>query len=70
MDQFDHASELESYHRNRVISEVRARLRKAERLPSRRNCIDCGEQIPELRRTKVQGCIRCIFCQSLFEEGD
>lgn len=27
------------------------------------HCVECGEDIPELRRVKVPGCQRCASCQ-------
>ncbi|MDE9494201.1 TraR/DksA family transcriptional regulator [Xenorhabdus bovienii] len=30
-------------------------------------CEDCGEAIPEIRRTQVLGCTRCVDCQADFE---
>lgn len=30
---------------------------------SAEHCVDCGEDIPELRRVKVLGCQRCTSCQ-------
>ncbi|HAV7166552.1 phage/conjugal plasmid C-4 type zinc finger protein%2C TraR family [Klebsiella oxytoca] len=32
------------------------------------HCIDCGDDIPELRRVKVPGCQRCASCQGDFEK--
>lgn len=31
------------------------------------HCIDCGDDIPELRRVKVPGCQRCASCHGDFE---
>jgi phage/conjugal plasmid C-4 type zinc finger TraR family protein len=31
---------------------------------SRMQCIECGEDIPEKRRQAVQGCTRCVLCES------
>ncbi|CEE91284.1 Uncharacterized 8.5 kDa protein in gpA 5'region [Xenorhabdus nematophila str. Anatoliense] len=30
-------------------------------------CENCGEAIPEIRRTQVIGCYRCVDCQAYFE---
>jgi phage/conjugal plasmid C-4 type zinc finger TraR family protein len=35
--------------------------------PSRRECLDCEEPIPEARRNAVPGCERCIDCQDALE---
>jgi phage/conjugal plasmid C-4 type zinc finger TraR family protein len=47
-----------------ALARVRARMPQG---PSRADCADCGEAIPLLRQQAVQGCMRCIVCQGLFE---
>ena len=37
--------------------------------PSREDCVDCGELIPEPRRIAVAGCLRCITCQGILEHN-
>ena len=32
-------------------------------------CIDCEEVIPEARRKASPGCVRCIECQTEFEDS-
>lgn len=34
-----------------------------------KECIDCGEDIPEKRRKAAPGCERCIECQQDMEGG-
>lgn len=34
-----------------------------------RECCDCGEVIPELRRQKMPSARRCVPCQQAMEEG-
>jgi phage/conjugal plasmid C-4 type zinc finger TraR family protein len=46
------------------IAAVRRRIATG---PSLEDCTDCGESIPLARRIAVQGCLRCIHCQSVFE---
>ncbi len=41
--------------------------REMNRLPSRVECLDCEEPIPETRRLAVPGCPRCVQCQTDFE---
>lgn len=36
--------------------------------PSLKECIECGEPIPP-ERQKLGAVVRCIDCQSLFEQG-
>lgn len=31
-------------------------------------CIDCDEEIPELRREMLPGVKRCVYCQELYEK--
>lgn len=32
-------------------------------------CLECGDEIPELRRITIQGCKYCVDCQELKEKG-
>lgn len=50
-----------------AVAKVQAALAKQRLLPSLEECEDCGEDIPEQRRTLMKGCTRCIYCQELFE---
>ena len=50
-----------------AVAKVQAALAKQRSQPSLEECEDCGEEIPEQRRTLVMGCTRCIYCQGLFE---
>jgi len=36
---------------------------------SKKECIDCGESIPEKRQKAVPGCIRCVDCESRLEQN-
>jgi RNA polymerase-binding transcription factor DksA len=53
-------------HMNAVKDVQRAMALQAER-PSLESCEDCGEDIPELRRTAILGCTRCAHCQDVWE---
>jgi phage/conjugal plasmid C-4 type zinc finger TraR family protein len=44
-----------------ALKSVRRRLPVGE---SRRNCEECGTQIPEARRTALPGVRLCIACQA------
>lgn len=35
---------------------------------SKTHCIDCDSPIPKIRQETVKGCVRCVACQSEFEE--
>ena len=62
MDVFDRASQLEQFHRDVAIKKIRQQANK----PSRHDCFDCGEPIPQKRRD-IGGIERCIHCQATFE---
>ncbi len=32
-------------------------------------CEDCGSEIPPARREAVPGCVRCVACQTEYEES-
>lgn len=63
-DEVDIASEQAEEMMDRTISAIRSKVHSGE---SAYFCIDCDEEIPELRREKVQGCKRCADCQSKYE---
>ena len=47
-----------------AIARVRAKITQGI---SRIDCVDCGDKIPLARRNAVQGCLRCVQCQGLYE---
>lgn len=55
----DDASAVEELQRNAALSAHRINRDAV----SATHCIDCGEDIPDLRRVKVPGCQRCASCQ-------
>ncbi|MGV4005867.1 TraR/DksA family transcriptional regulator [Citrobacter freundii] len=55
----DDASAVEELQRNAALSAHRIN-RDAVSATHR---VECGEDIPELRRVKVPGCQRCASCQ-------
>ncbi|MXF49655.1 TraR/DksA family transcriptional regulator [Raoultella sp. Lac2] len=59
----DQANELEELQREAAIAKYRINHNAV----SATHCIDCGDDIPELRRVKVPGCQRCASCQGDFE---
>lgn len=46
---------------------MRPRLAAIPRGAALAECEECGEPIPEARRTAAPGCTRCIRCQHTFE---
>ncbi|MFA7174987.1 MAG: TraR/DksA family transcriptional regulator [Kiritimatiellia bacterium] len=65
MDQFDKAQQLDALYLEHAINAV---LTVPEGGPGQVVCIDCGEEIPEKRRSAVPGCTRCLDCQQLYEQ--
>ncbi|MDX7389756.1 TraR/DksA family transcriptional regulator [Citrobacter freundii] len=55
----DDASAVEELQRNAALSAHRINRDAV----SATHCVECGEDIPELRRVKVPGCQRCASCQ-------
>lgn len=55
----DPASALETMVREQAIQAHRINRDAV----SATHCVDCGENIPELRRVNVPGCQRCASCQ-------
>ncbi|WP_336994839.1 TraR/DksA family transcriptional regulator [Leclercia adecarboxylata] len=55
----DQASALETMMREHAIQAHRINRDAV----SATNCVECGDDIPELRRVKVPGCQRCASCQ-------
>ena len=60
-------SQIHSIHVH--MNAIAAIRRNISTGPSLTECDDCGEDIPETRRVAVQGCTRCIHCQTLFERN-
>ncbi len=48
-----------------AVKHARSQLGTGE---SRRDCVDCGEDIPEARRNAIPGVQRCISCQEATDE--
>lgn len=55
----DQASALEEMMREQAIQAHRINRDAV----SATHCVECGENIPELRRVNVPGCQRCASCQ-------
>ena len=63
---FDRAQALEQRQRDQAIAAQLARPRPIG--PSRSECLDCDDEIPEARQA-LGGIVRCVPCQSIFEKG-
>lgn len=59
MDIIDNASEIEELQRNAALSAHRIDRNAV----SAEHCVECDDEIPDLRRVKVPGCQRCASCQ-------
>lgn len=62
-DQIDRANELAEQAREFSLAKHRQETTACSRI----FCEDCDEPIPEERRKMVQGCTRCIDCQTIHE---
>jgi len=61
--------QLQAIHLNmNAVAEVRRQLEAQALQPSLEECEDCGDTIPEARRTAIKGCTRCVWCQELAEK--
>jgi phage/conjugal plasmid C-4 type zinc finger TraR family protein len=58
--------QLHSIHlAENAVARVQASMPQG---PSRWDCVDCGDKIPEQRRQAAKGCSRCILCQGMYEQ--
>lgn len=46
-----------------AVSWARLELELASKRVSEEFCLDCDDEIPELRREKVKGVKYCVYCQ-------
>ena len=65
MDELDRVQQQEEIDRNQALS----RHRSTAHLPSRKDCADCGDPIPELRR-RLGGVRFCIECQQYLDKSN
>ncbi|MBK4420197.1 TraR/DksA family transcriptional regulator [Enterobacter hormaechei] len=63
MDIIDTAAEIEELQRNAALSAHRVNRNAV----SAEYCVECGEDIPALRRAAVPGCQTCAECQGVIE---
>lgn len=60
-DIIDKACEIEQQQRDLALQNRPAPPKSAVRF-----CIDCGDELPEVRQK--MHCCRCVTCQTLFEK--
>lgn len=68
-DDIDRASEREQQIREDALRDQarRAGLAGKTAADSALSCIECGDDIPAVRRKAVPGCTRCVCCMSAYE---
>jgi phage/conjugal plasmid C-4 type zinc finger TraR family protein len=60
--------QLHAIHNNmNAIANVRRQLEQQASQPSLTHCEECGDEIPEARRSAIRGVKLCVFCQELLE---
>lgn len=62
-DPMDEAAQLAQLTVSAAVTEIRARMASAG--PSRPDCLECGEDIPEQRQAAVKGVQHCVGCAEL-----
>ena len=62
MDFCDRSQENENLHRSHALRRAKSAI-GSPGMVSNMVCIDCGEDIPRVRREAVPGCTRCVSCQ-------
>ena len=65
MDEADRGNIIADRFRDDALARMKARAIASA--PSRKECRDCGEAIPEARRKAMPGCVRCVQCETEFE---
>ena len=74
-DDFSYSNEAEEemaqlhalhIHMN-AVSDVQKKLAKQAELPSAKECVECGDEIPEARQKTVPGVQYCVYCQEYLE---
>ena len=62
--------QLHAIHNNmNAIANVRRKMQEQSLKPSAKECQECGDEIPEARRTLVPGVQYCVHCQQLNERS-
>lgn len=63
-------AQLHSIHLHmNAVSDVQRKLAKQAEKPSAKECVECGDEIPEARRLAIPGVQSCVYCQELSEHG-
>ncbi|WP_434357407.1 TraR/DksA C4-type zinc finger protein [Parasalinivibrio latis] len=70
-DVFDHASGIEAKFQQMALDRQLATSARSNTgyRDSAKECVECGDPIPEKRRQSIPGCIYCTHCQELADKG-
>ena len=66
MDDADFAGPRIEAEKDRAVLLVRSNIPRG---PAATHCVDCGDDIPDKRREKVEVVRTCVSCQSLRERS-
>lgn len=66
-DPMDEASQIQNLTVNSAVGAIRAAIQRASAVPSRPDCIECGEDIPQERQAAVAGVQHCVECAGIIE---
>jgi DnaK suppressor protein len=75
MDVFDQAQANDELFRDAALKEHLAEVKRAASIVKRklvhagRSCLDCGKPIPAKRLKANPAAIRCVPCQTKYEQG-
>lgn len=64
-DEADRAQDLRAAYERAAIQSARRQMDGE----GSSHCVDCDEEIPVRRREKVPNAVRCVECQTIFEQG-
>lgn len=68
MDDGDAAQAIEEFQRKAWIDAIRARATEDRwKKGAERDCIGCGDPIPDERLSVLPGAVRCARCQEIYE---
>jgi len=66
MDEIDDSQKAERLYREEALGNWKQVGRPG--WASLTHCIHCGEEIPEKRQLAIEGCQRCMVCQSDYDK--
>jgi len=61
-------AQLHSIHIHmNAVADVQRKLAKLAESPSAKECVECGDEMPEARREALPGVQLCVYCQEQIE---